>query len=269
MLEIDPQGGVNRITIGGRPGQPGNLGGVRGDITLRGREDADNFVDVIDQSNPRRLVYAMDAQRLYRVDPAAGATTASIRYGELSLDGLDLTGGHGGNRFVITDTPAVADVNVTSGRGVDSVALSGTGGDLNIDLGGGVAQAVAVGDAAHPLDGVSGKVTVSAVQPVVAQLTDEAAAGTHQTVIDQFGATGISLQSTELEGGVWLPGSEIRFGSASTVDLRTGGSSFSTFVYGVPAGTTSQRPRHPRHAGPALAGHELRPRSRAGELPRP
>ena len=196
-LVVDPQGSDNSITIGGRAGDRGNLSRIRGDVTWRRPDAAGNFVDIIDRDLPR-LRLRDGRPVLYRTNPLGGERTATIDYGGLSLDGLDLIAGNGGNRFVIAGTPAAdpsvvgGGVNVTSGDGVDTVALLGTNGDLNINLGAGAAQQVNVGDATHPLERLNGKITVWLPGPWSPASTTRPRP-TQQNVVDQYGSTGASL----------------------------------------------------------------------------
>jgi hypothetical protein len=66
-LTIDPQNNYNQITLGSRTGQSGDLGRLRGDITLIGQPGASgNFVDIVDRSNPGQFEYILEDQRFHR-----------------------------------------------------------------------------------------------------------------------------------------------------------------------------------------------------------
>ncbi|MFO0844823.1 MAG: LamG-like jellyroll fold domain-containing protein [Gemmataceae bacterium] len=240
-LTVDPQGGSNLVTIGGRPGGSGELTSLVGDVTLRGEPGVGrNDVDVLDRGFPADFTTRWTTLGCGTVITLLGSRTSTINYAGFPLATLDLFAGNGKNRFEVSGTPAATGgVTITSGRGIDSVELLGTNGDLTINLGAGVAQRVSVGDATHPLERLSGTITVTASSPVVASVNNQATAEEQQNVIDRFGPSGVSLTRYEYRAPQYVLESEIRFSRISQLDFQHGRGKYQpTFVYGTPAGMT-------------------------------
>lgn len=250
---IDPQGNFNQITIGERPGVAGSLAGIRGDVTLRGEEGVHgNFVDIVDRLNARPSDYTMDAQRLYRTLLVNGAVTGNIDYGGLPMDGLDIVGGSGANQYFVNSTPAAnpavvgGGVNVLAGIRNDSVTVFGSSGQLNVNLGSGVDQRIAIGDATHALDAVLGEVIVTGGGFIDAYISDEASTTQKIANIRHNVANGQIVERYDfaLVDGAYPKLNTFRFAFADRGRVnyqtgQTGGGGYYNHVdvYGVPANT--------------------------------
>jgi hypothetical protein len=241
-LQVDAGPGSNKVTVGGFAGSPGTLTGVRGNVYLRGGVQPGTLVEVNDSRLAGRYQYTMDGRRLVRTTLAGQSPTGSIYYEELTPGGFDLVGTNSGNRYTLDGTPTVAAgraVNVRTGTGDDVVTVLGTKAEqVNVDFGAGVIQSLIVGDATHSLEGLAGRVAVTAVNPVTARVTNEASTLPHQIVIDQAPGGGMWLHHLRTGEGQSPNEKEIRFTTVSTLDLQNGTGARSTSVFGTPVGTT-------------------------------
>jgi hypothetical protein len=190
-LTIDPQNNDNQITLGSRTGQSGDLGRLRGEITLIGQPGASgNFVDIVDRFNPGQFDYLLEAQRFHRTNPDGTQSVAMIRFDSLAIDGLDLFGANGSSRYSILGTPHAnsavvgGGIGIIGGRNDDQATILGSSSDLFVALGGGASQSVSIGDAAHVLDAIGGNVRVSGRGLIHASVSDEASATTKIVTID-------------------------------------------------------------------------------------
>ncbi|MFO0841083.1 MAG: trypsin-like serine protease [Gemmataceae bacterium] len=245
-LFLDLQGGRNQVTVGGRANESGSLSRIAGDVTLRGQAGAPgSFLDLLDQTTTGQHTYSLSAGQFSRTRQSDGVTSSRVHFAGAPLSRLSLRGGRSANRYLIDGTPTTlpspneGGVSVTAGPAADSLTLLGTGGDLDVDLGPGRNQQVAVGDATHALAALSGKITISAASPVVARVTNEAASSDeyHHTV-DRLGA-GASLARFALRGGVYVPMTELDFPTISLLDFQHGRTHQQpTNVSGTPAGMT-------------------------------
>jgi hypothetical protein len=242
-LTVNSGGGENTITIGGKyVGNTGDLGNIVGDVTLQGEPGVGtNTVNVVDRAWPANFEYEMDAAGLRRTltNILGVRITTTINYDAFPMQTLNLYAGHGNNRFAINNTPAVTrGVTVSSGRGVDSLALLGTNGDLTVNLGGGLNQQVDVGDATHAMEALTGTITVTSATPVEARVTNEATTEEQAISLDQFNTTGFSMYRAELRDNKYHFESELRFAAISSLDFRYGRGYQNVGINGTPAGMT-------------------------------
>ncbi|HVK08689.1 MAG TPA: LamG-like jellyroll fold domain-containing protein [Gemmataceae bacterium] len=248
-LTVDPGAGENRVTVGGPSGGAGDLGLIAGDVTLRGEPGVGtNYVNVIDQAWPANLEYEMDAAGLRRTltNILGIQTVTTVNYEDFPFADLNLFAGNGNNRFTVAGTPTATDgVRVFSGRGVDSLALLGTNGDLTVNLGGGLNQQVDVGDATHAMEALNGTITIQSAQPVEARVTNEATTEEQVISLDQFNTTGFSMYRAELRNNQYHFESELRFTRISSLDFRYGRGYQNVGVNGTPAGMTLHAHSYP------------------------
>jgi hypothetical protein len=206
-LLIDTGLGFNQVVVGGAVNQSaGSLNAVHGDVTVRGS----GYFYINDSSSTVPTNYVMDAAAFARVDGSGARIGGLINYQGFTVGSLTLQGGLGGNVWRIKDTPFALSPLLQTGFGGDTVYVTGTTGDASIDLQGGLAQTIYIGDATHSLDTIRGRLSVSGGDNLSAIVTDAASTMLHVVSIDanKFGGQKIE----RFERGQSKPVTTIQFG---------------------------------------------------------
>jgi hypothetical protein len=227
-IAVLTEAGSNTANVG----RANRMDGVKGAVRIDGRGGI-AVVNVNDAATLAAQQFSLRGDQITRLNPQQ-----MVSIGFESLTQLNIAAGKGNDSFQVFGSPVGAVTTWRGGNGIDSATILGTGGQLVVDLGDGVGQLVDIGDATHSLKALDGRVTVTAIRPVVARVANQASTDAHQIVFEQFGDRGVSLRRTEIIGDqVFLRG-EILFDTISTLDLQNGNESRGTFVYGTPAGMT-------------------------------
>ncbi|QJW98401.1 beta strand repeat-containing protein [Frigoriglobus tundricola] len=235
-LTITGGAGVNEVTLGALAGAAGDLGNLAGRVKVLGAIDQLTIKD--DAVNAFRY-YAMGATSF------TGGATAGIFYPGLSLNGLVVDLGDGGNQLVVNGTPAMSGdgsgVFISTGNGSDAVSVKRTSAPLTLSMGNGAFQTVAIGSNSASLDDI-GDVNVYAGGVTQAFVSDAAA-----TTGQSFNISSVSADTEDVTRSVSVGdgGSEtlntftFHFATPGQVDLTAGKGGDGVSVRGTPANTTT------------------------------
>jgi hypothetical protein len=233
-LSITGASALNDVYVGGNSAARGNLGNLRGAVTLVGTLD---FVSLKDAQPHGFRYYTMSA------DGFAAGATAGIIYTNLILNSLDVSLADGGNQLVINGTPTVTNndnsgVYVFTGDGSDFVDVNGTDADLHLDLGKGFYQSVAVGSSTASLDAIAGTVAVTGSGTIDAFVSDAAATTGQNFSISTFGGNRQQVLRTQANGDS-LNAFYFGFADHGTLNFTAGKGGDSVEIDGTPAQATT------------------------------
>jgi hypothetical protein len=232
-LSITGASTLNDVYLGGNSAARGNLGNLRGAVTLVGTLD---FVSLQDAQPHGFRYYTMSA------DGFAGGATAGITYSNLILNRLDVALADGGNQLITNGTPTVTNndnsgIYVFTGDGSDFVDVNGTDADLHLDLGKGFFQSVAIGSSTASLDAI-GNVNVAGSGTIDAFVSDAAATTGQSFSISTFGGDGQRVLRTQANGDS-LNSFIFDFEDRGTLAFTAGKGGDSVELDGTPAQATT------------------------------
>jgi hypothetical protein len=154
VLSIDGVDGSDTVNVG----LDGSLQGIKGVVTVQ-RALGVTTLNVDDHADQTPGVQAT----LGSSDASTGTIThlapAAIKFSNVGVKAVNITGGSGGNTFTVADTFLGVTTTLNS-AGSDKVNVQATTGSLQVNTGAGN-DTVTVGSVANTLDGIQGAVTVN------------------------------------------------------------------------------------------------------------
>jgi hypothetical protein len=131
-----------------------NLDNIRGSVDIHGGAGFD-ILNVYDQASAGNQTYTLTSSTITRTG------SNLITYGNPYIDSVNIFGGNGGNRYVISDTYVFSSTTLNTGSGTEDVVnVQRTTGPLTVNVQGN-GDAVNVGSAAQTLDTIQGPLTVN------------------------------------------------------------------------------------------------------------